>query len=81
MKRSFFLAVVVSILLYGTNTWTLTKRLEKEAWRQLHENAVRNIQQILEAAPYKAAAVRPLTTHHENYSSYTKSTCGTLLGK
>ena len=30
MKRSFFQAVVVSILLYGCNTWTLTKRLEKK---------------------------------------------------
>ena len=30
MKRSFFLAAVVSILLYGCTTWTLTKRLEKK---------------------------------------------------
>ena len=30
MKRSFFQAVVVSILLYGCTTWTLTKRLEKQ---------------------------------------------------
>ena len=29
MKRSFLQAVVVSILLYGCTTWTLTKRLEK----------------------------------------------------
>ena len=29
MKRSFFQAAVVSILLYGFTTWTLTKRLEK----------------------------------------------------
>ena len=29
MKRSFFRAAVVSILLYGCTTWTLTKRLEK----------------------------------------------------
>ena len=29
MKRSFFLAAVVLILLYGCTTWTLTKRLEK----------------------------------------------------
>ena len=40
MKRSFFLAAVVSILLYGCTTWTLTKRLEKktaftqECWEQ-----------------------------------------------
>ena len=29
MKRSFFQAAVISILLYGCTTWTLTKRLEK----------------------------------------------------
>ena len=30
MKRSFFQAAFVSILLYGCTTWTLTKRLEKK---------------------------------------------------
>ena len=30
MKRSFFQAAVVSILLYGCATWTLTKRVEKK---------------------------------------------------
>ena len=30
MKRSFFQAAVVLILLYGCTTWTLTKRLEKK---------------------------------------------------
>ena len=30
MKSSFFQAAVVSILLYGCTTWTLTKRLEKK---------------------------------------------------
>ena len=30
LKRSFFQAAVVSILLYGCTTWTLTKRLEKK---------------------------------------------------
>ena len=29
IKRSFFQAAVVSILLYGCTTWTLTKRIEK----------------------------------------------------
>ena len=29
MKRSYFQAAVMSILLYGCNTWTLTKRLKK----------------------------------------------------
>ena len=30
LKRSFFQAAVVSILLYGCTTWTLTKRMEKK---------------------------------------------------
>ena len=30
MKRSFFQAAVVSVLLYGCTTWTLTKRLAKK---------------------------------------------------
>ena len=30
MKRSFFQAAVVSILLYACTTWTLTKRMEKK---------------------------------------------------
>ena len=30
MKRTVFQAAVVSILLYGCSTWTLTKRLEKK---------------------------------------------------
>ena len=41
----------------------------EETWRQLHKNAVSNIEILLEAAPHKAAAVRPLITHHENYPS------------
>ena len=28
-----------------------------------------NIEQVLEAAPHKAAAVRPSTTHQENYQN------------
>ena len=66
MKRSFFQAAVVSILLYGCTTWTLTKRMEK---KKLHKNAASNIEQVLEAAPNKAATVRQPTTHHENYQS------------
>ena len=30
IKRSFFQAAAVSILLYGCTTWTLTKRMEKK---------------------------------------------------
>ena len=43
MERSFFQAVVVSILLYGCTTWTLTKQLEKK----LDGNYTRMLRAIL----------------------------------
>ena len=43
------------------------KTYGEKAWQQLHKNAARYIEQVLEATSYKAAAVRPLTTHHKNY--------------
>ena len=43
IKRSFFQATVVSILLYGYTTWTLTKRLEKK----LDGNYTRMLRAIL----------------------------------
>ena len=45
------------------------KTYGEKAWRQLHKNAASNIEQILEASPNKAAAVRPLTIHHESYKN------------
>ena len=54
MKCSFFQAAVVSILLYGCTTWTLTKRLEKK----LDGNYTRMLRAILNkflaATPHKA---------------------------
>ena len=44
MKRCFFQAAVVSILLYGCTTWTLTKRLEKK----LDGNYTRMLRAILD---------------------------------
>ena len=43
MKHSFFQAAVVSILLYGCTTWTLTKQLEKK----LYGNYTRMLRAIL----------------------------------
>ena len=43
MKPSLFQAAVVSILLYGCTTWTLTKRLEKK----LDSNYTRTLRAIL----------------------------------
>ena len=41
----------------------------EKARRQLHQNAVSNIEHILEATPHKAPTIQPPTTHHENYTS------------
>ena len=61
MKRSFFQAAVVSILLNGCTTWTLTKRLEKK----LDGNYTRMQRAILNKVP----TIRPPAFHHENYPS------------
>ena len=42
---------------------------EEKAWQKLHKNAASSTEQVLEAKPHKTAAVRPPTTHHENYPS------------
>ena len=54
---------------------------EEKAWRQLHKNAVTNIEQDLEAAPQKAGDVLLPTTHHEDSPNYTNQICETLLVK
>ena len=46
MKRSFFPAPIVSILLYGCTTWTLSKRLEKK----LDGNYTRMLRAILNSS-------------------------------
>ena len=58
MKRSFFQAAVVSILLYGCTTWTLTKRLKKK----LDGNYTRMLRAILN----KSWQQHP--TRHQLYS-------------
>ena len=73
MKRSFFQATVMSILLYGCTTWTLTKRLEKK----LDGNYTR----MLEATPHKVPTIRPPTSNLENYPSKTNQTRRKLLEK
>ena len=69
MKRSFFQAVVVLILLYEWTTWTLTKQLEKK----LDDNYSRMLWTILNKSwrqhPHKAPNIRPPASHHENYPS------------
>ena len=57
MKHSFFQAAVVSIVLYGCTTWTLTKRLE----RKLDGNYTRMLRAILN----KSGGQHP--TRHQLY--------------
>ena len=57
MKRSFFQAAVVSILLYGCTTWTLTKRLGKK----LDGNCIIMLRAILNKS------WRQHTTRHQLY--------------
>ena len=58
MKRSFFQAAVVSILLCGRTTWTLTKRLEKK----LDGNYTRMLRAILNTS------WRQHSTRHQRFS-------------
>ena len=71
IKRSFFRAAVVSILLYGCTTWTLTKRLEKK----LDGNYTRMLRAILN----KSRRQHP--TRHQLYGHLPNQTCRTLLEK
>ena len=41
----------------------------QKAYQQLRKNAASDIKRVLEALIHKTAAVRPLTTHYENYPS------------
>ena len=59
MKRCFFQAAVVSILLYGCTTWTLTKRLEKK----LDSNYTRRLQAILNKSRRQHPTRRQLYGH------------------
>ena len=59
MKHSFFQAAVVSILLYGCTTWTLTKQLEKK----LDGNYTRMLQAILNKSWWQHPTKRQLYGH------------------
>ena len=45
------------------------KTAGEEARRQLHKNAVSNLEQVLAAIPHETPTVRPPASYHENYSS------------
>ena len=58
-KHSFFQAAVVSILLYGCTTWTLTKRLKKK----LDGNYTRMLRAILNKSWWQHSARHQLYGH------------------
>ena len=59
MTRSSFQAAIVSVLLYGCTTWTLTKRLEKE----LDGNYTRMLRAILNKSGQQHPTRRQLYGH------------------
>ena len=59
IKRSFFQAAVVSILLYGCTTWTLTKRMEKK----VDGNYTRMLRAILNKSLRQHSAKQHLYDH------------------
>ena len=59
MKRSFFQAAVVSILLYGCTTWTLTKRIEKK----LYGNCTRILREIFNKSWRQYSTKQQLYSH------------------
>ena len=69
------------VRLYGFSSRTLTKRLEKKAQWELHKNAKCHFEEVLEAAPYKTAAVQPLISHLANDLRKTSKTYWTLPEK
>ena len=80
IKREFFKAVAVSVLLDVCTPWTLTKRLEKK----LDVNNKRMplaFEQIFEAELYKTAIVGLLASHLRNHPIKTNKSCWALLEK
>ena len=63
LKRNFFPAAVVSILLYECTTWRLRKCIEKKLDRNYARMLTSYIEQILEATAHETRAVQPLTFH------------------
>ena len=59
IKRSFFQAVVISILVYGCTTWMLTKHMEKK----LHSNYTRMLQAVLNKSWRQHPTKRQLYGH------------------
>ena len=81
IKRDFFQAVTVSILLYGYTAWTLTKCIEKKVDAKYSRMPRAALNKFLDTTPSKTEAVQPLASHLTNHQHKTKKTCWSLLKK
>ena len=80
IKRNFFQAVVVLILLYRCTTWMLTKCWEEKLDRNCTRMLQAIFEQILEATSYETTAVQPLLdiTGEARKTSYVMFSYGPL---
>ena len=81
LNRTEFLPSCVSV---NTIVWLhnleFNETLGDKAKWKLQEDSMRFFEHTLEAAPYKTAVARPLTSYHKNHQSKSK-TCWALLEK
>ena len=77
LKRRLFRSVVESILLYGSETWTLTKRLEKSF--DLHKNASSRTQQVLATTSDETRAIWKYSCSFITRKGKEDSFCWSLL--
>ena len=82
MKREFFRAIVESVLMYGSNTWTLTKRLESKRdgtyTRMLAGCPQYNPGRNTQLRPCLHGHLPPITDCHQRKAN---TICWTLLEK
>ena len=45
------------------------KTAGEETWRQQHKNVESSIEQVLATTPHETPTIRPLASHHENYTN------------
>ena len=77
MKRNFFQAAIVSILVYGCTTWTLTKRMEKK----LDSDYTRMLRAILNKFRRQHPTKQPLYGHLPLLYRYTTWTLSKRMEK
>ena len=71
IKREFFQTIAVFVLLYGCSTWNETPGVKVRL--ELPKDTAGYFEQILEATPYKAATVQPLTPYLTSCLSVSKT--------